>query len=145
MLLTEDVIIVRTISSICHRVFRIKSICTVLIRIKVAEWSVFEQLLRSSPQILIFSTYSSSLVAYSLICLEDFFVYVQKLMLRNIFQIFLQFYFSHKSVKSQHWITDIQIILNQHWQNCLFWVRIDYVINFHCKLIIIERKTLSSL
>ena len=31
------------------------------------------------------------------------------------------------------------------WQNCLFWVRIDYVINFHCKLIITERKTLSSL
>ena len=29
------------------------------------------------------------------------------------------------------------------WQNCLFWVRIDYVINFHCKLIITERKTLS--
>ena len=25
------------------------------------------------------------------------------------------------------------------------WVRIDYVINFHCKLIITERKTLSSL
>ena len=25
---------------------------------------------------------------------------------------------------------------------CLFWVRIDYVINFHCKLIITERRTL---
>ncbi|MCI5516660.1 MAG: hypothetical protein MR427_04105, partial [Roseburia sp.] len=27
----------------------------------------------------------------------------------------------------------------------LFWVRIDYVINFHGKLIITQRKTLSSL
>ena len=43
------------------------------------------------------------------------------IMLRNIFQIFLQFNFSHKSVKSQHWIIDVQIILNYHWQNCLFW------------------------
>ena len=34
------------------------------------------------------------------------------IMLWNIFQILLQFNFSHKFVKSQHWITDVQIILN---------------------------------
>ena len=68
-------IIVRTISGICHWVFRVKAICTVLIRIKVAEWSVFEQLLRSFAM-------SSAMNKYSFINLPGF-----SILLGSFFQI----------------------------------------------------------
>ncbi|MGI6012635.1 MAG: hypothetical protein ACOX8H_14310, partial [Ruminococcus sp.] len=53
-----------------------------------------------------------------------------------------QIHFLHKTVKCQHWITDIQIIGNKYWQNCLFCVRIRLVNNYHRKLILTQKKDL---
>ena len=73
--------------------------------------------IKSWEIIILFSMcrYAQSCAFISVIELPRIPAYYPKsscIMLRNIFQIFLQFDFSYKSVKSQHWITDVQIILN---------------------------------
>ena len=64
------------------------------------------------------------------------------LMFRDFLQVFLQIDFSHKSIKCQHRITNVQIILNQYWQNCLFGVRISVCYFFHCRLILTQKEDL---